>query len=498
MIGGTGGPHPLLQRAPPQRGGVGKGCANMAVSIIIPVHNAQAFLLETLVSVNSALRSDDEMVIVFDNCSDMSLEIFLEWDRRLQSSPQRADYCLRRYKTGLFGGVANARNSGLEIAEKEWIGFADHDDFVAPTAYRDLIFSAESCEADVVRSGFCKAWPDGKTEVVFPNFVPEFYAFFGIFVWNSLFKAELITQNRIRFTPGYGEDYEFNLWISRFCKKQAFLDDVTYTWIQGGNNLHKKRKPIDFLKRVTSILENHIRYLTTAPNARYSFIKWVVEYSEYLISIFSAEEMGQAFVKARFKDSLDSLRYLSSLGNSDAFSARLDAVYQSFSNLEVVAFAFEMDAIVKGDQEEEKESKRLSSARAITPLTLLRLLQIKMFQKGRSAEFRILFDEEFYTARYPESISPFWSPFEHFLLYGKELQLDPNEMFSTKWYLKRYHDVRESTMNPLEHYFKYGAKEMRNPHPCFSAIWYLESHPDLQRTGENPLLHYLRNREGVS
>jgi glycosyltransferase involved in cell wall biosynthesis len=94
------------------------------VSVIIPAYNAEKYLARTLVS---ALRQDYaslEVLVVDDGSSDRTAEIaagFALSDKRVQ---------LHR-KTN--GGVASARNLGIDKATGTWLAFLDADDLWHPT-----------------------------------------------------------------------------------------------------------------------------------------------------------------------------------------------------------------------------------------------------------------------------------------------------------------------------------------------------------------------------
>ena len=80
-----------------------------------------------------------------------------------------------------------------------------------------------------------------------------------------------------------------------------------------------------------------------------------------------------------------------------------------------------------------------------------------------------LFDEEFYRARYGDTIPSGVDPVDDYLERGWTLGYDPSERFSTNYYLERNKDVAESGFNPLVHYVMYGREEGRRPIPFIST-----------------------------
>ena len=91
------------------------------VSIIVPVHNSEKYLAETLVCALSQSWPNKEIIIVDDGSSDSSYEIA----KTFQSQS------LRVYRTENEGASA-ARNYGLAKATGEYIQYIDADDLMSP------------------------------------------------------------------------------------------------------------------------------------------------------------------------------------------------------------------------------------------------------------------------------------------------------------------------------------------------------------------------------
>lgn len=90
------------------------------VSVIVPVFNSQAFLADTIASVQQQTYGNWELLLVDDVSSDMSVEIIREYakcDKRIKL------ICLTNNS-----GAAVARNSGLTKANGEYIAYLDADD----------------------------------------------------------------------------------------------------------------------------------------------------------------------------------------------------------------------------------------------------------------------------------------------------------------------------------------------------------------------------------
>lgn len=124
------------------------------VSIITPVHNAEAFLGEAIASVQAQTESDWELIVVDDGSTDESLAI--------AEAAARNDGRIRSVSPdGRQRGAAAARNAGLASATGEFVAFLDADDLYEPTKLAfELTLFARHPQAAMVY-GPTQWWRDG-------------------------------------------------------------------------------------------------------------------------------------------------------------------------------------------------------------------------------------------------------------------------------------------------------------------------------------------------
>ncbi|GIX49573.1 MAG: hypothetical protein KatS3mg131_3784 [Candidatus Tectimicrobiota bacterium] len=96
----------------------------VAVSVVIPVYNAERFLAETLDSVLCQSYGDFEVVLVDDGSTDASPAIACRYQQRY---PDKVRLVRKRN-----GGPASARNLGIAQARGEFVAFLDADDLWLP------------------------------------------------------------------------------------------------------------------------------------------------------------------------------------------------------------------------------------------------------------------------------------------------------------------------------------------------------------------------------
>ena len=123
---------------------------SIAISIIVPIYNSEHYLHDCLESIKNQTFEDFEVLLIDDGSSDHSGEVaakFCEEDKR---------FIYLHYDRG---GVANARNHGLEMSKGKYIGFVDSDDTVEKDYLYELYTAAEnngseisSCSYSIVRT----------------------------------------------------------------------------------------------------------------------------------------------------------------------------------------------------------------------------------------------------------------------------------------------------------------------------------------------------------
>ena len=106
----------------------------MQLSVIVPVYNMAGegklnFCMDSLLNQTIV----DYEIIAVDDCStDESWKILQDYEKRYPEKFRVAHLEENRHQGG-------AKNAGLKMAQGEWIGFIDSDDWIAPDMYERLI-----------------------------------------------------------------------------------------------------------------------------------------------------------------------------------------------------------------------------------------------------------------------------------------------------------------------------------------------------------------------
>lgn len=174
-----------------------------AISIIIPVYNAENYLRRCIDSVLSQSFTEFELILVDDGSKDKSPQICDEY----ASQDTRV-----RVIHKANGGVSAARNDGLDIAKGEYVTFIDSDDWVEReyletlSNYRNydiVFFSHRMIYEDSYAAEFVFEEKTGNDNDIW-SVVSSLKSnatnknFYG-YTWNKMFRRFIIEEFNIRF-----------------------------------------------------------------------------------------------------------------------------------------------------------------------------------------------------------------------------------------------------------------------------------------------------------
>jgi glycosyltransferase involved in cell wall biosynthesis len=136
--------------------------ASAAVSVVIPTHNRRDLLLRTLHSVLRQRHIDISIIVVDDASTDGSADTV-----RALEDPR-----VRVIRHPVCRGVSQARNTGIEQVDTDWVAFVDDDDLWSPDKVRAQLDALQRCpEAQWACSGAVHI--DSACRVLFPAPPPD-------------------------------------------------------------------------------------------------------------------------------------------------------------------------------------------------------------------------------------------------------------------------------------------------------------------------------------
>ena len=200
--------------------------------MIVPVYKAEAYLDHCVQSIVDQTYTNLEIILVDDGSPDNCPAMCDAWaskDPRIRVIHQKN------------AGGGPARNTGLDIATGELIGFIDSDDYIAPQMY-EYLYSLIDDEIDIAECGYIDTWDDATTFTAaatsFVVYTPEaamkahiLDTTFRQLIWNKLYRRH--TTTGVRFPSGTKIDDEFFTYrLLGNARKLAHSDFPLYAYRQ--------------------------------------------------------------------------------------------------------------------------------------------------------------------------------------------------------------------------------------------------------------------------
>ena len=215
---------------------------NELISIIVPIYNTEKYLHECLDSIINQTYANFEVLLVNDGSTDSSgiiCQEYVERDSRF------------RYFEKDNGGVASARNLGLEHSEGTYITFIDSDDWVEQN-YLDVLYTAlKENDTDVAISTYKRFAQDGvfylrsysreddeflnlgtRSRDSFLEILPRLgeldHSFYSIS--SKLIKRKIIGNLLFDEQVSYAEDLNFFFHLYLGVESVVYVRDYTYIY----------------------------------------------------------------------------------------------------------------------------------------------------------------------------------------------------------------------------------------------------------------------------
>lgn len=236
------------------------------ISIIVPVYNVEKYLSKCLDSLLSQTLSQIEIICINDHSTDGSLSILSEYEKK-DSRIKVVNFQENRK-------IGAARNVGLRMAQAEYIGFVDSDDWVNQDMYEKLYGIACSKNADIVAPYFYYSYYGEnnvqKTQMGIPmeNLSIEernkhlIININGYRFWTSLFKKTLFFDNNLFFAEGiFAEDNAIATVVYLMASRIEQIDDTLYYYRQNNISAVRSFDNYNFFDRMeaSEICLNHMK-----------------------------------------------------------------------------------------------------------------------------------------------------------------------------------------------------------------------------------------------
>ncbi|WP_414044580.1 glycosyltransferase [Macrococcus equi] len=216
----------------------------MKLSIVMPVYNVEKYLPECIEGIikQDIDESNYEIIIVNDESPDNSLVIAQDYQKKHSNI---------KIISQQNGGIASARNTGIQAAQGEYLVLLDSDDFYSRKFFKDIFnFIEENNHPDVVLFDFNYFYMlddqhvrvkrpfkpedfDGLTGKEALEMILEKEVMFSWYVWPMFVKTSLVKHKEIYFIKN--RNYEDMMWtpiIFALANKIAYFDEAVLEYRQ--------------------------------------------------------------------------------------------------------------------------------------------------------------------------------------------------------------------------------------------------------------------------
>lgn len=203
---------------------------NPKVSVIVPVYNAESYLVRCIDSLLSQTLKDIELIFINDCSTDNSMDIL----------SNIAHYeNIRVLSTKRNSKQAKVRTIGIKTATGEFVANCDPDDWVEPNMYETMYNLAKASNSDIITCRIRHEFGNGRYSIQGP--MPDGCGKdilkggkISHSLCNKLISRELIMKHSIYPFPGinYGEDCNTIIRAAFYAKHISSTSEALYHYDQ--------------------------------------------------------------------------------------------------------------------------------------------------------------------------------------------------------------------------------------------------------------------------
>lgn len=215
---------------------------DIQLSVIIPVYNAESYLIECLDSVYNQGFESLEVICINDGSTDQSLSVLENYKKNKHS-----DLIIFSKPNG---GLATSRNVGYHLANGEYIYYLDNDDYLLPGSLKKMLTIVDENQLDILcfnsQIGENSFYFDKRIEIeaeTGKEYFVKYYKTNSHFppktIWMHLYRKDLFDRNKLLFKDGLDiEDEHFSPRAFYLAKKVKGVNEpVVFHRVQRPNSI---------------------------------------------------------------------------------------------------------------------------------------------------------------------------------------------------------------------------------------------------------------------
>lgn len=230
------------------------------ISVVVPVYRVEKYLQRCVDSICAQTYDNLEIILVDDGSPDkcpQMCDVLMQRDSRIKVIHKEN------------GGLAFARNSGLDIASGVYVIFIDSDDWITPDHIENLYAAVKRTQADVVIGAHTEAFSNGTMrahplrlaervyegtdivdKILLPLIGPEPDYPDDIMIQSSscmnLYRMSIIRKHNLRFISekyAIAEDMHFNVDYLCHAGRVTAVNETGYCYFQNQTSISRKYDP---------------------------------------------------------------------------------------------------------------------------------------------------------------------------------------------------------------------------------------------------------------
>ena len=204
------------------------------ISLIVPIYGVEKYIAKFAESALDQTYQDLQFIFVNDGTKDRSMEILRDLIANRYAHLQSRIVIIDKEN----GGLPSARKAGLDVAEGEYVLFADSDDWMETDAVEKVMAKADETHADIIYFDLIKEYGNRTsykrereyTGATKDDFIVNMFNYksFGYTV-TKCFKRKLYTENVIYFPKlGMHEDIYLMSQIIFYARSLVHIPEALY------------------------------------------------------------------------------------------------------------------------------------------------------------------------------------------------------------------------------------------------------------------------------
>ena len=253
-----------------------------SLTYIIPIYNVSAYIEKSVASLLEQSYSNIEYIFIND-CSSDDSEIKLR--RIIEEFPEQRNK-IKVITNEQNLGSATTRNIGLDMAQGEYVMFADSDDWISCDYVESMVHKIESGSDDIVYCDYFESY-DNNEKLITQNYgIDNIECIRSMLggglhgsTWNKIYRRSFLLKSKQRFVEGADlfEDVSWNIRLFACTTKISYIPKAFYHYVQYNSN--------SIIKSMASSEKKRDRAMQRIENVRVA--------CDYLIALGFVEKLGK-------------------------------------------------------------------------------------------------------------------------------------------------------------------------------------------------------------